>query len=226
MKRLITMLSVIVLSIFMVMPNAWAAELIEASNLPNSKYGNYVVMETEGWETKENGDKYIRQVHSVTKVNASGYVYVELLEQDNVKVNQIVPGSKFSIVSQFSTQTGVRYILKLKSGTSINEKTELFTVMADIVDPNKKQCNLSYSLLDLNCNFIDNKYYDKNGGEVTKEQYDQICGGQTPADPDEPDIPNTPDTGSVIPYIAVGGGLFAILGVYLYSRKSNKMYKL
>ncbi len=68
--------------------------------------------------------------------------------------------------------------------------------------------------------------------KITETEYKEICEGYVPddpTDPDEPlppDIPENPKSGSVIPYVAVGGGLIAIAGLYLFSRKSNKMYRL
>ena len=74
--------------------------------------------------------------------------------------------------------------------------------------------------------------YEKDGWKETAvyrsnpellPAYEEVCEGVTP---DEPDVPDTPNTGNPIPYIAVGGGLIAIAGVYFYSRKSNRMYKI
>ena len=54
----------------------------------------------------------------------------------------------------------------------------------------------------------------------------EACEGYTPSESNPTDVPNSPDTGSVVPYVAIGGGLVAIAAVYLYSRKSNKVYKI
>ena len=82
--------------------------------------------------------------------------------------------------------------------------------------------------MSLSCQIVtdDNgtKYFDNNYKEVTETEFEEACNGKTP--PVDTDVPNSPDTGSVIPYIAVGGGLVAIAGVYLYSRKANKVYKI
>ena len=92
----------------------------------------------------------------------------------------------------------------------------------------KSECKISYSPLGVSCITLEDKsgntiYLDKNGNSITKEQYTEVCEGGTPT---EPDVPDTPNTGNPIPYIAVGGGLVALAGVYFYSRKSNKMYKI
>lgn len=225
MKKITIILSVIGLLLAFVPMNASAAEMKQVSEGTVRYYGTLTVMESSGWESKPNGDKYITQVYYVTQT-VGGYVYIDLTETTNVKITSVLPSANFELVRDETTDTGRRVLLKAKG--TVTGKTEAFTLMADIVDPSLNECKISYSPLGVSCIKLEDKsgntlYLDKNGNSVTKEQYDQVCEGVTPG---EPDIPDTPNTGNPIPYIAVGGGLIAIAGVYFYSKKSNKMYKI
>ena len=220
MKKLTIILSVIGLLMAVLPMNASAAEMKQNYNSAVSGYGTVTIMETNGWQTKPNGDKYITQVYYVTSTKG-GYVYLDLLETTNVKITSVLPSASFELVKTEDNATGKRVLLKAKG--NISGKTEVFTVMADIVDPQQTECELSFSPLSVGCITIDDKngnttYLDKNGNSVSKEKYEEVCEGTT--------IPDTPNTGNPIPYIAVAGGLIAIAGVYFYSRKSNKMYKI
>lgn len=206
-----------------VLPINVNAAMKEVNSTNSKEYGTITVMESDGWETKPDGGKYITQTISVTKVNGAGYVYIRLNEDYNVAINQTVAGDSFEKVSETKEVGGISYVFKLKSGTSISSKTELLTVVADIKDPTDTKCTLSFSPLSMSCVVIDNKYYDSNGNEITEEQYAEICEGVKTEEKNEVEAPAT---GSYVPFIAVGGGLIAIVGVYIYSKKSNKMYKL
>ena len=220
------LLMVSLLAFLIVNPTAVRAMHVNSEE-NTSLYGTITVEESDSWETADDGSKYTTQIYYVTKTSSSNYVYIELLETNNVKISKQVVGSNFEIVSQKETEDGVAYLLKAKS--NISAKTELITVVADIVDPSKKECRVDYSPLGLSCAVFENNYFDKDGNEVSEEEQKASCEGVPVEDPTPPDDPNdvpAPDTGSVIPYIAVGGGLVAIAGVYLYSRKTNKVYKI
>ena len=212
MKKILAILSFIVL-MMVVMPNVKAADA----------YYNVSIEQSE-WTKKTDGGYYINKVFYVEKT-VGGYVYLELIETNNVKITGALEGTSFEIVRTMTTDTGTAYLLKAKDGVTINKKTELMTITADIVDASKKECQLDYSPLGLSCFTVDDYYFDDKGNEVSKEDYTKACDG-TPTTPENPNDVPSPDTGSVIPYIAVGGGLIAIAGLYLYSRKSNKVYKL
>lgn len=222
MKKLTIILSVIGLLLMSAPMKASAAEMKERYNKTIPNYGNVVIMETNGWEDKPGGGKFITQVYYVTKT-VGGYVYMDLVETTNVKIDKILTSASFELVSSEDNAKGKRILLKAKG--NVTEKTEVFTVTADIVNPSDpdKNCELDFSPLGVSCIKLDDKsgnttYLDRNGNSVTKEQYDEVCEGTV--------VPDTPNTGNPIPYIAVGGGLIAIAGVYFYSRKSNRMYKI
>ena len=220
MKKITILLSVIGI-LFAVLPlNVSAAELKEKSRRDTQFYGKVTVMETDGWDDKQDGGKFITQEYYVTKTQG-GYVYIRLLETSNVKITSILPGSNFTKVKEIRVDGGVDVVLKAKS--TISSRTQLITVLADIVDPSQTNCVLNYSPLGVSCLHIDDLYLDKNGNEVSEAEYNEVCNGVTTPG----DVPSdNPSTGNPIPYIAVGGGLLAIAGVYFFSRKSNKFYKI
>lgn len=222
MKKLTIILSVIGLLLMVSPMKASAEEMKQAMENTNPNlYGTLTVMESSSWETKPEGGKFITAVAYVTKT-VGGYVYLDLTETTNVKIDKILPSASFELVKDETTATGRRVLFKAKG--TVNARTEVFTLTADIVDPTLHQeCRISYAPLGVSCIKLEDKsgntlYLDKNGNSVTKEQYDEVCEGTT--------VPDTPNTGNPIPYIAVCGGLIAIAGVYFYSRKSNKMYKI
>ncbi len=181
------------------------------------------------WHTNSDGSKMILKDFYVGKTNAAGYVYMAFRENINVKIRAVTVGDEFEQVGEYiPLENGRAYIFKLKNGTSINKKTKLAQVAADIVDPKNSQCKLDYTPYGTICSETNGKYFDDKGALVTEDEYNAACDGVTT--PDNPnDIPNNPDnpkTGNIIPYVAVGGGLLAIAGVYFISKKSNKMYRL
>ena len=186
-------------------------------------YGTVTIDETE-WQSDNNGGYTINQTYYVTKTN-NGYVYLKLIETDNVEVDDnVITSSAFDLLYKYDTENGVAFLFKAKG--NVTSKTEVFTVVARIVDPNVKRCNLSYAPQNIpTCGVVGNLYFDRNGNNVSEAEYRSSCEGYTAPEPGT-DLPNTPDTGSVVPYVAIGGGLVAIGAVYAYSRKKNKVYKI
>ena len=64
------------------------------------------------------------------------------------------------------------------------------------------------------CEIVDGKYYDDNGVEVTKEEYEEICLN-----------PENPQTGSFLPYAVIIGGIVVAVGLYMFTKK-NKIYHI
>ncbi len=64
------------------------------------------------------------------------------------------------------------------------------------------------------CEIVDGKYYDDNGVEVTKEEYEAACLN-----------PENPQTGSFLPYAVILGGVIVALGIYMFTKK-NKIYHI
>ena len=150
-------------------------------------------------------------------VNLKDYIVKTLLE--NTDENQCIGNPAFD------TQDYV--FLESTSGISSGERVLLFTVITRDLEGADEECELSLVPQNLNCNTnIDGYYFDNDGNSITAQEYAEVCGNTTPVDPDDPnDIPNS-QTGSVVPYVAIGGGILAVVVVYLFSRKSNKVYKI
>lgn len=141
-----------------------------------------------------------------------------------IEIDSITPGSSnFLLVDQDTTSAGSTSILVQQTrDLEEGDRVLLFTIRT--VDTSDDECRLSFSPLNLDCSVnIPGIYFDNDGNEISAEEYEEVCGNTTPEDPN--DVPNS-ETGSVIPYVAIGGGLIAIVAVYLFSRKSNKVYKI
>lgn len=154
------------------------------------------------------------------------YVYIQLVPYA-IEIQDVQAGAIMFNKLSFNDN---KLLLEVKSPNSVKsgDKVLLFTVTTK--DTSDEGCNLGTNPQVVNnCDVINGIYFDKNGKKVTAEEYNASCNGTTqkPDDPtDDPnDIPN-PKSGSVVPYVAIGGGLLAVAGVYLYSRKANRMYKL
>ncbi len=224
MKKFLLLMSIILMG-FVFVPKTYAAEL----------YG--LTLEETTWQDKPNGGKYFTQTYYVTSTT-KGYVYLNLLEVNNVQVDMsnigaavgssfdLVYASRTNITDNNGTVSAVELLFKVKDGVTLNGKTELFTVAADILDPSKKECSLAHSPLTFNnCMVVGNHYFNDEWVEVSEEEYHKVCDNVTPTTPPD-DVPDNAQTGSVVPYIAIGLGIVAIGALYLYSKKSNKMFKI
>ncbi len=158
---------------------------------------------------------------SVLKANS--YIYftivptvgLEITNSSDISVNT----TNFVISSITKVEEGYQVLVQVIRDVP-TQSTSFLTVNAKVID--KENCEMSISPMKLSCSVIDTNHFDKNGNLVTEEEYDSLCNGVvTP-----PNDVESPDTGNPIPYIAIGGGLVAIALVFLYSRKSNKVYKL
>lgn len=220
MKKVISLLSII--TFMLIMPLNVHAES-KSQNVV--AYGTLTIDETP-WTSVTNS---VTQVYSITK--SGPYTAITIMPVKNLTNVRVTASANFDIVKQTKLSDGsVTVLLKAKNGTGVNgTKTELLTAVADgNGNIATEGCNLSYSPMSINCNTnIEGFYFDNDGNSITEEEYKVACEGATPTTPpsDDQDIPNA-DTGSVVPYLAIGGGLIAIAGVYLYSRKTKKVYKI
>lgn len=64
------------------------------------------------------------------------------------------------------------------------------------------------------CKVENDKYYDANGNEVTKAEYEAACTN-----------PENPQTGAELPILVLVGGALLAGGIYLMTKK-NKMYNI
>lgn len=175
------------------------------------KAGDYTWTYTD----KEAGEK----TWTISLDTDSKYIYFQLIPK-SVDIQDIKVSSGFVIVSQPKNDDGTQDVFIESTGSSSN-----LTITIKTVDTADEGCELSFSPYRLNCSVdVPGYYFDNNGNPISEEEYNQVCGNTT--NPDDPnDIPNS-DNGSVVPYVAIGGGIIAIIAVYLFSRKSNKVYKI
>ncbi len=228
MKRFSLVMCLLVM-MFSVMPVVRAEEKLDKKS---TKYGDIYIDETP----PDSATKKVVQAYSITKTLPSGYVYMKFVPTKNVSnVKITLVASSFEKVNEKTNSDGsVSVLFKTKSGAVINgTKTELVTITADANDAaiSGDGCILAYNPLSLDCSVTfesEGLYFDNSGNKITKADYETKCkggNGTTTPNPKDPDVPN-PKTGEVVPYAVIGGGLAAVLVVYLFSRKSNKMYKL
>ena len=230
MKRLFMVFSLILFMLIMIPKNTYAATNFSLkdgwytndSAVPAGIYGEFAAGGIKWKYTdEENGIKEWQ--FSLTAKSDLNSIYITLVP-NALEIQTVTAGNKFLKVSKSNTNI----LLTANNGAMKSGSTELlFTVVTK--DTAKEGCNLSVSPKTTTCVTVEDSYLDKEGKLVDKAKYDEVCNGVTPSTPtDDPgqDVPNSPDTGSVIPYLAIGGGLVAIAGVYLYSRRSNKVYKI
>lgn len=177
---------------------------------------------TIDWEIKDESTetKSKTWVFYITPNDNYKSLQAELAPTNLTNLNPVA-SSNFLIADK-KDETGGRVMLTLvvnnPTGLQKGVKTEIMTVTTNYTST--ENCTLALSLGTISCQQIGSLYIDNNGASVSEEDYKKACGTS------EPEKPDNPQTGSVIPYIAVGGGMIAIAGVYLYSRKSNKIYKI
>lgn len=159
----------------------------------------------------------------LTVAEDTSSIYLGLVP-NQLDIQSIEVGSDFMKVTEKEVDgvTNVLLTATTSGGVKANSRVLLFTVTTkDLAD---EDCVLAFSPLAINpCDVIEGNYYDDEGNIVSKAEYDKVCSDKTVTIPEDEE---NPQTGSVIPYVAIGGGMLAIAGVFLYSRKSNKMYKL
>lgn len=227
MKKLIVMVSIVAIALGVLPIRVDAAQYSNTTDM-GTKHGQMYIE----WDYASDADKTAGiktwQFYYIPNSNKK-VVYMGLRPNKSaITIESVTLGSSFTKESEAQTDVGPNYLLRANSssGLTAGQRVLMFTIKTK--DIAKEGCYLNPEPLNLNCSTnIDNLYFDNEGNEITKDEYDKVC-SNNPSDPTNPgdDVPNSPQTGSVIPYIAVGGGLIAVLGVYLFSRKSNKVYKL
>ena len=215
MKKLIMIASVLAAVLFVVPVKVEAAD--QSGSYAAGRYGT---VEWE-WEYTDEEQGIKEWSFYLTASRDLQYLYFQFVPV-NVTINSVSEGREFGRVL-----SGNYIFLESTSGISSGERVLLFTVITADDEGADEECELSISPQNLNCSSnISGYYFDNNGNSITQEEYVEVCGNTTPTDPDDPnDIPNS-QTGSVVPYVAIGGGILAIVVVYLFSRKSNKVYKI
>ncbi len=236
MKKVILLFGVVA-SVFVLMPSSvYAAEpagFVETSDgvyvneqaISAGRYGTFeagdVSWTYESAEDEADGVKTWNYYLTVGSVDFE-FLYMSLVPT-GVDIDAVTPGDSFLMVHP-SNDNGITTVLLQATG-SLNEgdRVLLFTVRT-VDQDGAEECLLETAPLNLDCSVnVPGFYFDNDGNEISAEEYAQVCGNVTPDDGN--DVPS-PETGSVIPYIAIGGGIVALIAVYLLTRKSSKVYKI
>lgn len=220
MKKLRNMLVSLMLVVGLVVPvNVFA----EDTNIANPSedvsagiYGSFKKGDvTWTYTDRENGIKEWTFMLTPSKAFTSEDTIAIKLVPTGVSVQKVTTDNSKLFLA--SNDNNTLLLKPANTGLKSGEKVQLIKVTTK--DTATDKCDLSISPITLNCSTnISGYYFNNNGEEVTKEEYDQVCAGVTPDD--------NPNTGNAVPYIAITGGLIAIAGVYLYSKKSKKMYRI
>ena len=229
MKKTMMMLGVVGACLFLMPSIVHAAAFVDPDK--DGVYENDEAISMGAYGTIQAGDatwKYSNEAEgektwTFSFSTSSSYIYFQLVPSsvdiESVSVNT---GDGFVPIIPDKISGGIQPVLI----QSANSRATTLTVTVITTDTADKGCMLDVAPQELSCTVVNGLYFDDDGNNVTEEQYNEICGGVVPTPDDDPnDIPNS-ETGSVVPYIAIGGGLLAIVGVYLISRKSNKVYKI
>jgi len=138
MKKIFMLLSLVAMMLTVVPVSVSAADSLYNVEMETVKDSN-----GDNWHTSSNGGKVIVKDVYVSKTNAAGYVYIAFIEKLNVKIKSLTVDDAFEQVGDYVPIEGGRaYVFKLKNGTSINKKTKLAQIAADIIDPTDSSCDL------------------------------------------------------------------------------------
>ena len=154
--------------------------------------------------------------------NDFDYVYM-LITPTNVSIDGVSTDTSSFLPLNTISEAGGYLLYEVAGDLEAGDRVLLYQIIT--TNTSDEDCQITVSPGELNCSVnIPGIYFDNNGNVISEEEYQEVCGNTTPDNPD--DIPTSPETGSVVPYVAIGGGLLAIVVVYLFSRKSNKVYKI
>ena len=228
MKKTMIMLGVMVACLFLMPSVVHAAQFVDPDSdgvyvndtaISMGRYGTIAAGDAS-WTYSDEAEGEKTWTFSFS--TSSSYIYFQLVptsvDIEGISVNT---SNGFMYISQPQISGGIQPVLI----QSANSSATTLTVTVITTDTADTGCMLDVSPQELSCTVVNGLYFDDDGNNVTAEQYNEICGGATTPNDGPNDIPNS-ETGSVVPYIAIGGGLVAIVAVYLISRKSNKVYKI
>lgn len=232
MKRMFVILSIVVA--FVLLPRFAKADSVSFVE-SNGKYisngeisvGAYGVFKTGDAEytytDKGNGIKEWN--FYLTAGSDLNYIYLALAPK-YLEIQDVESGSDFMLVSE-KNETDTYTVLLMannQSGIKKGEKVLLFTITTK--DTSTDGCILNVSPRTLACASVEGYYFNKSGKIVNEENYNKECSNTGTTDEPLEDVPNNSETGIPVPYIALGGGLVAIAGVYFLSKKNSKMFKI
>lgn len=118
------------------------------------------------------------------------------------------------------SEDGQSIFVDLKNTSGITGKKLVATISLVVSDAaaSTETCSITLSKTEEpastpKCQVVDGIYYDANGNEVSKEAYDASCTTQ-----------ENPQTGNFLPYTLIVVGIAIAGGLYLVTKKNNKIY--
>ncbi|MBE6154481.1 MAG: hypothetical protein E7163_02770 [Firmicutes bacterium] len=231
MKKLLILVGFVVISLLPVVVKADSVSFVQKGNayvtekdISGGIYGTFKAGDiTYEYTDATNGLKEWN--FYLTAGSDLNNIYIAL-QPIKLEIQKVKEGSEFVKESQTKDTDGSTVIL-LRSGDGVKkgERVLLFTVTTKD-DRDATGCQLNIVPKKIACLELESSYFDDNGNEVSKEEYDKVCSNVGPTDEPLEDVPNNSQTGIPVPYIALGGGLIALAGVYFLNKKNTKMFKL
>jgi len=134
------------------------------------------------------------------------YIYVTAANgnKKTYKINFVVNKDKYDELSnntEVKTDEDINNIINSNGGNKNND-----TVVSDTMSSLTGDSTLK-------CKIKDGKYYDKNGSEVSKDDYVKQC-------------QNNKKTGLILPTIAITLSLLLLMVIYLKTKKNSKLFKI
>ena len=192
------------------------------SAISAGRYGNFAAGDITYEYTEGSNEERTWSFYLTVGSNNFDYVYM-LITPTNVSIDSVTTDTSSFLALNSIPETGGTLLYEVAGNLEAGDRVLLYQIIT--TNTSDENCQISVSPAELNCSVnIPGIYFDNDGNVITEEEYQEVCGNTTPDNPD--DIPSSPETGSVVPYVAIGGGLLAIVVVYLFSRKSNKVYKI
>ena len=226
MKKIIVILGLVASFMFVMPMSVKAAAFVD--NDGDGVYENDAAISMGQFGNIEEGDmtwEYTdeeagEKTWTISFVTSHQYIYFSLIPDALDIDSVVVSGTGFALLDQANAGDGMVDVM-IESANNGGGEVTITVITYDNAD---EGCQLSVSPLNLDCSVqVSGLYFDNSGNVITADEYAEVCGNVTPDDPN--DVPNS-QTGSVIPYIAIGGGLVAIALVYFISKKANKVYKI
>ena len=192
------------------------------SAISAGRYGNFAAGDITYEYTEGSSEERTWSFYLTVGSNDFDYVYM-LITPTNVSIDSVTTDTSSFLALNSIPETGGTLLYEVAGNLEAGDRVLLYQIIT--TNTSDENCQISVSPGELNCSVnIPGIYFDNDGNVISEEEYQEVCGNTTPGNPD--DIPSSPETGSVVPYVAIGGGLLAIVVVYLFSRKSNKVYKI
>ena len=188
MKKLTIIISIVALFLGVMPIRVDAAQYTNTTDM-GTKHGQmYIEWDYASDADKTNGIK-TWQFYYIPNSNKK-VVYMGLRpNKQAITIESVVLGSSFTKENEEQTDVGPNYLLRVNSssGLTAGQRVLMFTIKTK--DIATEGCYLNPEPLNLNCSTnIANTYFDNNGNEISKDEYDKVC-ANNPSNPSDPENP-------------------------------------